>query len=360
MKYVARDKNEWNSRCSKYKKEMNIKPLKIEEALYFRGNMIASIKYDGELTLIDYGYTEPGKVWLHNDGGRHRSDLPCTRELEDLFQSMGISKAIWYGELVALGKCGERMPFGQVSSIIQKPTREQEDQIHLFVFDVEDMRQEPYIDRLNKLKSMLSETLHVHVVEFYTVDAEGLKELWSDRVMKKQEEGLVIRTRMGIYKVKPERFFKLAVVGFAEGKNKNVGKLGNIVVAWVNPDGDLVYSCGVGGGFTDRQRERYWDLFHDYVIREIKGIFFIKPVFTARIKCTEVWRISTDKIIYEEGTVRLSTMIFPPKNYESFSMRFPSFEELIEEEPREETCGFPDIEDVAVPYCQEPGKGSPR
>lgn len=70
-----------------------------------------------------------------------------------------------------------------------------------------------------------------------------------ERAVKDGYEGLVLRQGGKWFKVKPKETYDVVVTGLQEGKNKNVGKLG----AFLTDTGN------VGTGFTDVQREQYFD-----------------------------------------------------------------------------------------------------
>jgi len=83
-----------------------------------------------------------------------------------------------------------------------------------------------------------------------------------DEVVADGKEGLMVSNGMGYYenkrsdnllKVKKMHTFDLEIIGVEEGIGKNRGKLGALLVDYKG------YSCGVGSGFTDLQREDYWE-----------------------------------------------------------------------------------------------------
>ncbi len=69
-------------------------------------------------------------------------------------------------------------------------------------------------------------------------------------VVNQGHEGLVLRQGDRWFKVKPAETFDVRVTGFIEGKGKHAGRLGLFTTDMGN----------VGTGFTDFQREQYWDI----------------------------------------------------------------------------------------------------
>lgn len=69
------------------------------------------------------------------------------------------------------------------------------------------------------------------------------------QAIKEGWEGLVIRQGDVAYKVKPIEDYDVKITGYVEGKGKHTGRLGLFTTDMGN----------VGGGFTDAEREEYWE-----------------------------------------------------------------------------------------------------
>jgi DNA ligase 1 len=83
-----------------------------------------------------------------------------------------------------------------------------------------------------------------------------------DKVVSEGKEGLIVNNGSGFYvtkrsdnllKVKKMQTVDLRVLDIQEGTGKNVGKLGALIVDYKG------YQVGVGSGFTDNDRELYWN-----------------------------------------------------------------------------------------------------
>lgn len=83
-----------------------------------------------------------------------------------------------------------------------------------------------------------------------------------DKVTSEGKEGLMVSNGNGFYvtkrsdnllKVKKMHTVDLKVLDLQEGTGKNVGKLGALIVEYKD------YKVGVGSGFTDEERELFWN-----------------------------------------------------------------------------------------------------
>jgi ATP-dependent DNA ligase len=98
----------------------------------------------------------------------------------------------------------------------------------------------------------------------------AVESLWDAHVVRDGGEGLVLRKtpREGhgpgyaadtLGRVKAMETHDYVVMGVEEGQGKHVGRLGALVCGQYDACGRLVECCRVGGGFTDEQREGYWN-----------------------------------------------------------------------------------------------------
>ena len=71
-----------------------------------------------------------------------------------------------------------------------------------------------------------------------------------------------------ILKIKGMQTCDLKVIGFEEGTGKNVGKLGALIVNYKE------YSCGVGSGFSDHDREYIWNNQDEYLNKIVEIQYF--------------------------------------------------------------------------------------
>ena len=126
---------------------------------------------------------------------------------------------------------------------------------------------ETYLKRFVKYKEIekkISELglEHIRFVPVYYVGNDISQiQIWLDYADKHGKEGIMLnkdtlwenRRNYGLLKVKTFKHADLRCKSVEEGNGKNEGRLGNIIVDYKGND------LGVGGGFTDEQRIRFWE-----------------------------------------------------------------------------------------------------
>ncbi len=123
---------------------------------------------------------------------------------------------------------------------------------------------ETYEVRLNNAREIVEQFNSLQLIE--TITCTDVQEI-VDHFRKcrlKGEEGTVIKSETGLWKsgtskdqIKCKVIFdcELEVVDFKEGKGKHEGKLGALICR----SSDGMVEVSVGGGYTDAQREDYWE-----------------------------------------------------------------------------------------------------
>lgn len=98
-----------------------------------------------------------------------------------------------------------------------------------------------------------------------------------DKVVSEEKEGLMVSNSSGFYvtkrsdnllKVKKFHTVDLEIIGYEEGTGKNKDKLGALIVNYKN------YSCGVGSGYSDQQREKFWNCRDELIGRVCEVKYF--------------------------------------------------------------------------------------
>lgn len=135
-----------------------------------------------------------------------------------------------------------------------------------------------------KRKSMISEifyslkTPHLKEVDvLYQGDDKNAIEEHLRRITNAGGEGVMINIANAPYeckrtknllKVKQFQTADVKVIALEPGTGKNYNKLGALRVEFIGPD-DKIYTCSVGSGLTDEDRERFWnhpELIEDKII----------------------------------------------------------------------------------------------
>lgn len=137
-----------------------------------------------------------------------------------------------------------------------------------------------YRERRDVLEKLLSEIDQYYIrtlsIMYWGKDKGNIYELL-DKVVSEGKEGLMVSNANGFYvtkrsdtllKVKKMHTVDLKIIGYEEGTGKNKGKLGALIVKYKG------FPCGVGSGFTDQQREDYWNMKDDIIGRVVEIQYF--------------------------------------------------------------------------------------
>jgi DNA ligase-1 len=127
------------------------------------------------------------------------------------------------------------------------------------------------IELLEKMKPTIDQMLNVELLPHIMVDldtAAGRDQLdrYAKDMVKQGFEGIMIKDMDAFYeckrntswmKWKPIYDYDLTVVGVEEGTGKHEGRMGALVCCGID-DGKEI-SVNVGSGYTDEERQSYWD-----------------------------------------------------------------------------------------------------
>lgn len=221
---------------------------------------------------------------------------------------------VFDGELMLKDKTGlsDNEAFRKATGIINSDGDKSE--ICLTVFDVvslEDFEDKYPKTKYSRRREIMQSLEDTEDVKFLSVLYQGTDHSQIDILLNKMvaedKEGLMVnldvpykrKRHSGILKVKRFYTMDLRVVSVEEGEGKYVGKLGKVNVEF----NDNV--VGVGSGFSDEQRVKYWEN-RDYLINKI-----------IEVKYKEV---STDK------KTGLQSLQFPVFICEKFDKTEPNFE----------------------------------
>lgn len=134
-------------------------------------------------------------------------------------------------------------------------------------------------------ESMIAESTEVASIE----EARQIARKYMDQ----GQEGIIAKSKAGIWerarvyhclKVKAENVSTLKIIGFEEGSGKNLGSLGNLILA--SSDGVVTTGCGIFKGFDESVRAEIWgdqaaylgklvDVLHNGIIQNDKGEYSI-------------------------------------------------------------------------------------
>lgn len=123
----------------------------------------------------------------------------------------------------------------------------------------------PYIKRFNSLMEMIpDESLHLSLVEYKIVESFQETNEYLDSVYARGEEGIILKHMDGPWEFKRSKYAikykrvqeaEFEIYKINEGTGKNKDRMGDVEVK----TSDGIITCGVGGGYTDKDRDWFWE-----------------------------------------------------------------------------------------------------
>ncbi len=241
-----------------------------------------TLKIDGEGTLAHFNGKET-VIWNWYD--RWRTNFHITDEITKKLKKKGVKSAKIMGEMYAVDEKGMMLPMTggsrdeegrseTVGSIIKTTgdasTMDRQNRIRWAAFDLlelngVDMRNEPFEERIDMLKELLSTKGTAIVVPHRR--GKGLKPFktaWEKWMRDPEFEGGVLRFDTGkTFKVKGAMTADMAVIGYYYGSSEEregrggsfADWAGGLALAFMDENGNYVYSGNVGTGFTHADRQ---------------------------------------------------------------------------------------------------------
>ncbi len=239
------------------------------------GRKSLEIKLDG-VRAISVLYSS-GKVDMFSRNGKELNNFNHIKdEIKKIINVSNINEALVLdGEVVSNN-------FQSLMKQIHRKNSIQNKDAKLFLFDflpLEDFKKgiykRSYSSRINGLKNLydkfFQESKIISIIDSINVDLdthlgmENFKNFNKDSIIKGYE-GIMIKDPESFYeckrsttwlKSKPFIEISLEVKDYEEGTGRNAGKLGAIIAE--GKDDDKYFKTNVGSGFTDLQREEFWE-----------------------------------------------------------------------------------------------------
>jgi bifunctional non-homologous end joining protein LigD len=265
-------------------------------------NWAYEIKWDGVRAI---GYAEGGRLRLESRNGNNIT--PRYPELRALGRALGSHEAILDGEVVAFDANG-RPSFQRLqrrmhlTSEGQVRRLSQSEPVIYMVFDLlwldgHSLLEEPYETRRARLAELelsgptwQAPAHHVGngAALLEASKAQGLEGLVAKRLDCPYLPG---RRSQGWVKVKNVRNTDVVVGGWVGGDGGRLGRIGALVIGFMNDAGELVYGGKVGTGFTDAELTRLQGIV-DPLARDTtpftgtqpeRATHFVEPVLVASV-----------------------------------------------------------------------------
>lgn len=230
-------------------------------------------------------------VTLKLDGNRciidNRNDIPKAysrngveiKGLDSFLQCLNLPKGkIYDGELLPrnIDNISSKDQYKEISSIMRTKGEKPKDKITYHIFDIIDYEL-PYMQRRNFIDN-IENTEYQQICEvLYKGQISGAIFKLLDEVVESGQEGLMANDITGMYeskrvksilKFKKFNIVDLKCIGVEQGEKKYANTLGAIICEY---KGNTVK---VGSGFTDSQRDYYWENQDEIIGRVVEIQYF--------------------------------------------------------------------------------------
>ena len=239
------------------------------------GNKILEVKLGG-VRVISVLYPNSRVDFFSRNGKELNNFQHIQKELSECIKKKPIEKAIVLdGEVVSKN-------FQELMKQIHRKNSIQNDDATLFLFDIlpfdsfkSGIEKKTYVDRIKLLESWFennaknSKTLKLIDKKIINLDSEEGKKIFKEfnnQAIIEGYEGIMIKDPDSFYeckrsttwlKLKPVIEISLTVTSYEEGSGRNIGKLGAIIAE--GEDNGKSFKLNIGSGFTDEQREDFWE-----------------------------------------------------------------------------------------------------
>jgi DNA ligase 1 len=226
------------------------------------GDFAVTLKLDGIRCVV---VKEDGVIKFFTRQGQPIEGLV---ELEEDFKKLP-DNMVYDGELLLVNEKNLSSDdlFRETQKVVRKDGEKRNVEFHMFdLLPVDEFKagksKKIYADRRKDLDDLeVSGFIKKLPILYYGTDKTKIFELLN-KVVEEGYEGLMVNNGRGYYvakrtdnllKVKKMHTVDLRVFDLEEGTGKYKGKLGAVIVDYKG------YRVGIGSGFTDEQREYYWN-----------------------------------------------------------------------------------------------------
>lgn len=260
-----------------------------------------SKKVDGEFCVLAFDGEE---AILVNPGGTVRRGLPLLKRAVSELKRAEAGRTVIAGELYVARSDGKRSRVHDVVRAAAQPQSEEDlESLHFAAFDIVSPPCRNYDETWMELNRIAPSTgSSFHVVPGKWVESTKLAlEAYDEWVGREGEEGVVIRSKGGSFKVKPKHSIDAVVVGFSEGTGDRRGMVHDLLLALIRKDGSFHLLGRVGSGIGDDDRRsllsdlkdemvdsEYAEVNSDHVAYQM-----VKPKKVVEISCLDLISAST-------------------------------------------------------------------
>lgn len=212
--------------------------------------------------------------------------IDIEREIKDVCEKLNINEYVFDGELLKENNdCLDSGDLYRETTSIVNSKLENKKEIVFNIFDTLPLKEfmdgkslKIYEERRKELEVLNTLNLtYLRIVPILYVGTDHSKISELLKLMESQnKEGIMINRNFiyetkrtpSILKVKSMESIDLKIIGFEEGRGKNVGTLGAIIVDYKG------YKVNVGSGFSDEDRKYFWKNKEEFIGKIIEVQYF--------------------------------------------------------------------------------------
>lgn len=268
---------------------------------------IFEIKYDGYRII---SYVENNKVkMLTRNGNDYTNKL---KQVADSLKNIDYKNFVLDGEIVCFDQNG-KSDFG----LLQKSLKENKNNLYYCVFDLlalngEDLREQPLIDRKQKLERLLYKAKKNIVYSSHTGKGKESFMLAKENnlegiVAKKKQSKYVGKRTDDWLKIKCYHRQEFIIAGYTTSEKNNI--ISALILGYYK-NNKLVYVGKVGTGFSEKDKKDLVNIFSEYIKTscpfynklKIENAVWLKPKFVAEIQFAE---LTKDKLLRQPSFIAL-------------------------------------------------------
>jgi len=263
---------------------------------------VLQVKADGELQYLHYnrlGFSfTPHQAYTLNKWGKLRTDFPALNQLCEAISKSHFNQMEILCELYAK-KDGKPLILPQFLHAIKgKPP--QLHLIHIGIFDILSINGTPFnqqpIYKWQTIEPFLKDYSHVHILPYIkATNKQDVYSFWKLYVHDQHYEGIIVRTPLDTFKVKPAHSIDAVIIGINKKSGYGKGNLfaqhmvTSLKLALMTPEGNYVEIGDCASGIDHKLRRALWKLM-DYKIAEDDKVVWIKPFVIVEVEYTDLFK----------------------------------------------------------------------
>ena len=256
------------------------------EDIPLEDDTIIMAKADGEFTVV---YYDSKQCYAVNQYGRMRRDFPAINELCGAIGKL--MEAVFLCELYAV-EDDKPLTVNKFLSMA-KGKNALPEALRLGVFDLLTTNGEPVTEeygwKMDEVSNWLKGCHYCHVLPYIRPQIkEQMVDFWKHYVEEVGFEGVMVRSKGKIWKIKPTADVDAVIIGLNKRSLFDQEKITSFKTALMDEEGGLLELTDVASGINHDLRSTLWRLMK-YKTHEDNSTVYIKPMIVCTIEYQETF-----------------------------------------------------------------------